>query len=242
MSGVLARVLYGLVLLGVLGLAAWISFSRFVLGKSHQVPDLTGRTVEDATALAAERGLRVEVDRGQDAFDEKIPARRIRGQSPGPLEAVKAGQVVRVSLSLGPRTARAPDLTGLTPRPAALPLVKEGLVEGVVSAARLPGPTGIISQGIAPGTTVAPEVPVDVLVNRGEPDLAWVMPDLIGRDFERVRLAFELRGFRIGGVKAQAYEGASAGTILRQFPLAGYPVTLRDALSFVVASPEPSPS
>ena len=67
------------------------------------------------------------------------------------------------------------------------------------------------------------------------------MPDLIGRDFERVRLAFEARGFRLGGVKEQAYEGAAAGTILRQFPLAGSPVGLKDTLSFVVASPEPVP-
>ena len=67
------------------------------------------------------------------------------------------------------------------------------------------------------------------------------MPDLIGRDFERVRLAFEARGFRLGGVKEQSYEGAAAGTILRQFPLAGSPVGLKDTLSFVVASPEPVP-
>jgi hypothetical protein len=53
-----------------------------------------------------------------------------------------------------------------------------------------------------------------------------------------VRTAFEERGFRIGGVKSQSYEGALTGTILRQFPLAGSPVTRRDALSFVIASPE----
>ena len=34
---------------------------------------------------------------------------------------------------------------------------------------------------------------------------------------------------------------SAAGTILRQFPLAGSPVGLRDTLSFVVASPEPLP-
>jgi beta-lactam-binding protein with PASTA domain len=68
------------------------------------------------------------------------------------------------------------------------------------------------------------------------------MPDLIGRDFERIRLAFEARGFRLGGVRSQTYEGAAAGTILRQFPLAGYPVTRKDTLSFVVAAREGAPS
>jgi len=67
------------------------------------------------------------------------------------------------------------------------------------------------------------------------------MPDLIGRDVERVRTAFEARGFRVGGVRSQAYEGAPAGTILRQFPQAGFPVSRKDVLSFVVASTEGSP-
>ncbi|MHB8800610.1 MAG: PASTA domain-containing protein [Thermoanaerobaculia bacterium] len=241
MSGVLARILYALLLAGILGTAAWISFSRFVLGKAEEVPDLAGKSVDEATALAAERGLRVVVDGSQEGFDEEIPAHRVRGQSPAAGMAVKAGQDLRVFLSLGPRVIQTPDLTGLTARTAALALAREGLVEGAVSAARMPGPQGVVAQGVVPGAPTEPETPVDVLVNRGAPDVLYVMPDLIGRDFERVRLAFEARGFRLGGVKAQPYEGAAAGTILRQYPLAGGPVGLRDTLSFVVASPEPQP-
>ena len=241
MSGVLARILYALLLAGILGAAAWISFSRFVLGKAEEVPDLTGRSVDEATALAAERGLRVVVDRSQEGFDEEIPAHRVRGQSPAAGMAVKAGQDLRVFLSLGPRVIQTPDLAGLTARTAALALAREGLVEGAVSAVRMPGPQGVVAQGVVPGARTEPETPVDILVNRGAPDVLYVMPDLIGRDFERVRLAFEARGVRLGGVKAQPYEGAAAGTILRQYPLAGAPVGLRDTLSFVVASPEPLP-
>ncbi len=241
MSGVLARILYALLLAGILGATAWVSFSRFVLGKAEEVPDLTGRSVDEATALAAERGLRVVVDPSQEGFDEEIPAHRVRGQSPSAGMAVKAGQDLRVFLSLGPRVIRTPDLAGLTARTAALALARDGLVEGAVSAARMPGPQGVVAQGVVPGARTEPETPVDVLVNRGAPDVLYVMPDLIGRDFERVRLAFEARGFRLGGVKAQPYEGAAAGTILRQYPLAGAPVGLRDTLSFVVASPEPLP-
>ena len=74
--------IYALLLAGILGAAAWVSFSRFVLGKAEEVPDLTGRSVDEATAQAAERGLRVVVDRSQEGFDEEIPFHRIRGQSP----------------------------------------------------------------------------------------------------------------------------------------------------------------
>lgn len=229
-------------LAGVLVTATWISFSKFVLGKSLRVPDLTSLSLEEAAARAGELGLKAVVDPAQEGFDDRVPAHRVKGQSPAADTAVKAGQTVRLFMSLGPRTIRAPELTGLTTRTAPLALQRAGLTEGVVSAARLPLLPGVVAQGLSPGAIAAPETPVDLLVNRGAPDVAYVMPDLIGRDFERVRLAFEARGFRLGGVKSQAYEGAAAGTILRQFPLAGYPVTLRDTLSFVVAAPErPAP-
>jgi serine/threonine-protein kinase len=230
--------MYALVLAGVLVIATWISFSKFVVGKSMRVPDMTGLSVDEATALATERGLSVQVDPAHERYDEKVPVHRVAGQEPSPETDVKSGQRVRIFLSLGPRMIRVPDLAGDSPRTAALALAREGLREGVQSAVRLPGPQGVTGQGILPGTTAAPDAKVDLLVNRGAADVAWVMPDLIGRDFDRVRAAFEARGFRLGGVKSQAYEGAAAGTILRQFPLAGYPVSYRDTLSFVVASGE----
>jgi len=234
-------VIYAIILAGVLVTSTWISFSRFVLGKSQKVPDLTNLTVEESTALAAEQGLHVAVDATREGFDDRVPAHRVRAQSPAPETAVKSGQTIRLFLSLGPRTIRVPELAGLSPRTGALALSKVGLKSGSVSAARLDAPQGIVAQGVSAGTIAPPEAAVDVLVNRGAPEVAWVMPDLIGRDFEKVRLAFTARGFRLGGVKTQVYEGAAAGTILRQFPIAGNPVTLRDTLSFVVASPPEAP-
>ncbi|HQR44822.1 MAG TPA: PASTA domain-containing protein [Thermoanaerobaculia bacterium] len=238
MGGVLARVLYALVLAGVLATATWISFSRFVAGRSTRVPDLTSLSVEEATARAAEIGLAAVVDPGKDDYDEKVPVRRVRAQEPAPETAVKEGQTVRLFLSLGPKTLRMPDLTGQSPRAAAAALVRQGLPEPALAAVRLPESAGVVAQSASPGSVVPPGSAVALLVNRGPADAAWVMPDLIGRDVERVRTAFEARGFRVGSVKSQAYEGAPGGTILRQVPPAGFPVSRKDVLSFVVASAE----
>ncbi len=241
MGGVFGRVLYAFVLAGVLATATWVSFTRFVAGKSLKTPSFVSLTSDEASARAAELGLSVQVDAAQEAFDDVVPAHRVRAQVPAADTAVKSGQTIRLYLSLGPRAVRTPDLTGLPARAATLALSKAGLKEAVVASARLPGPAGVVAQGVAPGAIAGPDTPVDVLVNRGPSDVAWVMPDLIGRDFERVKTAFEERGFRIGGVRSQSYEGAATGTILRQFPLSGSPVTRRDALSFVIASPEAAP-
>ena len=152
MSGVLARILYALLLAGILGVAAWISFSRFVLGKAEEVPDLTGRSVDEATALRGRAGpARRRRPVAGGLRRRRSPSTAIRGQSPAAGMAVKAGQDLRVFLSLGPEIVRTPDLAGLTARTAALALAREGLAEGAVSAVRLPGPHGRRRPGNRPG-------------------------------------------------------------------------------------------
>ncbi|MES1211049.1 MAG: PASTA domain-containing protein, partial [Acidobacteriota bacterium] len=69
----------------------------------------------------------------------------------------------------------------------------------------------------------------------------FIMPDLIYRDYEGVRPLFEQRGFHFGSVKFERYEGVAAGTILRQFPLPGHPVTRDEAVSVVVATADNLP-
>ena len=53
------------------------------------------------------------------------------------------------------------------------------------------------------------------------------------------RRRFEAAGFRFGAVTFEPYEGISEGTILRQGPLPGHPLRRSDALSLVVAAPDP---
>jgi hypothetical protein len=68
------------------------------------------------------------------------------------------------------------------------------------------------------------------------------MPDLVYRRYEPVRRSFERRGFRLGAVKFEPYEGIADGTILRQTPLPGHPLHRLDLISLVVAASTPPPT
>src|SRR5512142_2940189 len=103
MGGVFGRVLYAIVLGAVLAVATWISFTRFVAGKSLKTPSFVNLSPEEAAARAAELGLAVQVDPAQDAFDDAVLAHKVRAQSPAAETAVKSGQTIRLFLSLGPR-------------------------------------------------------------------------------------------------------------------------------------------
>ena len=66
MGGVFGRVFYAMLLAGVLATATWVSFTRFVAGKTLKVPNLPNLTAEEAATGAAERGLEVKVESAQE--------------------------------------------------------------------------------------------------------------------------------------------------------------------------------
>ena len=236
MRRVLFRVAYGALLVAIFVVGAWFSFRRSILGRSVTVPDLTGKSIPDALGAAAERGLTVEPQNGRARYDDQIPRDRILLQDPAPGALAKPAQAVRVVLSLGPRELRVPELTGLPPRAAASRLAQNGLALAAVSWYRDPSARiGIVAQDPEPEMAVARNTAVDVLTNRGRLEARFVLPDLVGRDADKMRQRLETYGFRIGSARYEAYEGVAPNTILKQFPPAGYPISTRDVVSLTVS-------
>jgi len=233
---VLFRFLYGALLVAVFLLAAWLSFRSSIVGRSVTVPDLLGKSVPEAIRIAHDVGLRVEEEIARARYDEKVPSHRILLQQPEAGSLAKPAQVVRVVLSLGLRELKVPDLAGLAPRAAALKLARESLQLGTVSWYRDPEvPSGIVAQNPEAETPAGKGSAVEVLTNRGLPEVRFVMPDFVGQDSDRVRARLETFGFRVGSSRYEAYEGVPANTVLKQFPPAGYPLSRRDVVSLTVS-------
>lgn len=242
------RLAYAGALLLCFGLAGYASFKLFVRSGVTPAPDLVGRTETEAARMLADQGLVLRRAEGGGRFDPEIPAGAVVIQEPAPRTLVKRGSPVEVVLSLGPERLTVPELTAKGLPAAQVTLSAAGLTLGRTLRIYSDRDAGlVVEQAPAPGTSVAPQASVDLLLSRGDSGATFVMPDLVYRDYERVRTFFVDRGFRFGSVKFERYEGARPGVILRQFPLAGHPVTRRDAVSLVVAAPpetdgrEPSP-
>src|SRR5579864_2065697 len=88
-----------------------------------QVPDLTNRTANEATAMTADLGLALKVDdlRRQDP---KIPAGRVVAQEPPAGSIARRQRTLRVWLSAGQRSSTVPPLVGETERTAQLRLAQ----------------------------------------------------------------------------------------------------------------------
>ncbi len=242
MRRALFRLFYGVLLVAIFLGGAWLAFQRSIVGRSVAVPDLTGKTVLDAIRIAHDAGLRVEDQPGRARSDDRVAKDRILSQEPEGGSLAKPSQVVRVVLSLGARQTRVPELAGLPPRAAALRLAQESLQLGSVSWFRdSDARVGIVAQDPEPDVPAGRNGAVDVLTNRGAPEVRHVMPDLVGRDAEQIRAALASRGFRVGSARYEAYEGVATNTVLKQFPPAGSPISSRDVVSLTISRPGEAP-
>lgn len=240
----LRKILRALGILAYLGvvsvlfvLAGYVSFNLFVRSGATRTPALSGLSIEEARDVLTDQGLGIRVEE-DGRYDTSIPAEHVVQQSPQEGALVKRGSTVSVVLSLGPQRVPVPDLAGQSVQSAQVLLAAADLALGrTVEVYGEDATAGaVVAQQPKAGSTVAPGATVDLLVARKGSGATFVMPDLVYRDYDEVRRFFEGRGFRIGGVKFERYEGIRAGIILRQFPLAGHPLGRGDTISLVVAA------
>ncbi len=240
------KVLSGLGCLGyLLGLAvlfaavSYTSFSIFVRRGVTPTPELLGLPEEEARALLADQGLRMGLS-DDDRYDEEVQAGHALAQKPQAGTLVKRGSTVTVTLSRGPQRLLVPTVAGSAVQAALVTLSASGLTLGrTMSIYSDAGAAGtVVAQYPGAGTRVEPGGAVDLFVALSSPTQTYLMPDLINRPYDAVQRFFAERGYRLGRVGYENYAGIPAGTVLRQFPRAGYPLARGDVISLDVASGE----
>lgn len=226
-----------LVLAGALAatffLFAGIAMRVAVRARQVTVPELVGKSVADATALASGLDLQLRVDEARRP-DPKVPAGVVLGQDPVAGSAARRQRSVRVWVSAGAHIARAPNLLGDTQRSAEIRVAQDGLMIGAVSEIRsaLYPPDVVVAQDPPPATQTAE---VRLLVNRGEDRAAYVMPDLIGLNGDRAADVMRIRGFRVSITSQTTASAIPPGVIVRQTPPGGYQVHPGDAIALEVS-------
>jgi beta-lactam-binding protein with PASTA domain len=227
-----------LVLLGSALLLTYVLFAAAAMRvalKTREVvvPALSGRSVNEATAMLSEAGLNLKVEEGK-RVDPKVPAGQILAQEPQPGVRTRRERSVKVWVSAGPRSTIVPALMGESERTAQLRLQQDGLeLAGLAEMRSADYPAGaIVAQTPAPNSH-APRVAL--LVNRGEHGATYVMPDLIGVNGERAADLLRTRGFRVAVVGDHPYPGVPGGIVIRQSPQAGFQIAPGETISLEVS-------
>ncbi len=226
-----------LALVGALGATFLISFfisMRVALrAREVSVPLLTGITVNDATATLGDLGLTLRVDMNGRP-DARVPAGRIMQQDPAAGTRARTQRPVRVWVSTGARTMVIPRVVGEPERTARIRLEQSDIAIAATTEVRSTAypPDTIIAQspeGNAVGTRIK------LLVSRGEPPLAYVMPDVSGTDGERTADTLRQQGLRVAIVATSAVPDVQPGTVMHQEPPSGSRVAITDIVSLEVS-------
>jgi eukaryotic-like serine/threonine-protein kinase len=212
---------------------AGIAMRVAVRARQVTVPDLVGKSINDATVLASALDLQLRIDEARRP-DAKVPAGFVLGQDPVSGSSVRRERTIRVFVSAGAHIARAPDLLGETQRSAEIRVAQEGLMIGTVSEIRsaLYPPDMVVAQDPPPATQTAE---IRLLVNRGEDRATYVMPDLIGLNGDRAADVMRIRGFRVSITAQSAASAIPPGVVVRQTPAGGYQVHPGDAIALEVS-------
>jgi serine/threonine-protein kinase len=197
------------------------------------VPDLQGKSVNEASAVLAEAGLHLHVEEGR-RLDPKIPAGQILTQEPQAGIRTRRDRSVKAWVSAGPRATVVPALAGESEWAAHLRIQQDGLDVAAVAEIRTADyPSGTVVSQMPPAKSSGSRVAL--LVNRGERGETFVMPDLIGVNGDRAADVLRASGFRIAVVGDHPYPGVPAGIVLRQSPQAGFEISRGDTISLEVS-------
>jgi serine/threonine-protein kinase len=93
----------------------------------------------------------------------------------------------------------------------------------------------VIGQSVPSGSRVTAGSGIDLLVSKGAESLSYVMPDLIGKQADRVLIFFETRGLKISKIEEVPYFGLNPGIILKQFPSPGFEISAKNLISIQVS-------
>jgi eukaryotic-like serine/threonine-protein kinase len=143
------------------------------------VPDLTGKTREEATQILAQQGLTVAPEVKTEETPDEDKVGKVIGQSPAAGQPVDKGSQVTLTIGEEQETATVPDLTGQDVETATQNLENFGF-EVKVEEVSSEEPAGTVVDQDPSGGEAPPGSTVTLRVSSGDQDQKITMPSLDG--------------------------------------------------------------
>jgi eukaryotic-like serine/threonine-protein kinase len=210
----------------VIGLMTWWVTN----GQYETVPQVGSMT--KATARTELRNLGFTVKTGHGVHSNVIPRGEIIRTDPATGARAHRGSVVTLIPSLGPVLIRVPSVTGMKLADAEAALRRAGLTLGkVTNATSTTIPLGVvISTNPVAGLSWPQPRPVRIVQSAGLP-----LPNLVGQQQSAAQQQAQQDGFQLNPVQ-DTKSDQPAGTITRQSPRPGTPITPGEVVTIRVSA------
>jgi serine/threonine-protein kinase len=216
-------------------LSVYSTVSLLVKGDEINAPDLIGKSLTEAYAIAAKKGIIIKKVVGD--FGQAYAPNTVVNQFPAPDSGVKERSVLKIFVASEVGQTVVPELTARSQKGCDILLKNSKLKKGhvaFISSQDVPL-DDVIGQSIPAGSRVAAGSAIDLLISKGGESISFVMPDLIGKPADKVLVFFETQGLKISKIEEIAYFGLKPGIILKQFPSPGFEISAKNLIGIQVS-------
>jgi beta-lactam-binding protein with PASTA domain len=203
----------------------WVSTGK----KQVTVPNLFGRTSEDAVAALTRLNLIADVHN----ISSSKPQGTVIAQDPKTGAEVGEKTKVRINVSSGPRPIGVPDVRGSSYDTAASQLQALGFAVARNDVDSDQAAEGIvIDESPAANTFAAKGSTITLTVSKG-PQTSGV-PNVVGSDEQTARSQLEASGFKVHVAKQDTTDSSLEGSVLSQDPVPGTQVKPKSKVTIFV--------
>ena len=199
------------------------------------VPNFVGKTLEEATAEAEEKGLVIQ--EGDLVFSPDQEEGLIASQNPASGSKVTEGKVITVNISKGKKDGVVPKIEGMDYDEAKEYLESFGFKMGPGVTVDSPLPKGIIvSQSVPYGTQAKSGTEINVEISNGKGKEMVKVPNLIGRTPDEANSLLSQAGLSTNGsVVYEEVEGMAQNLVFWQSIAADTEVEKGTAVDYKVS-------
>ncbi len=191
-------------------------------GKSRNVPDVTGKSLEEARKLLRAGGFDLEIV--DSIYIDTIPPLSVIRQVPEGDAVVKIDRTVYITINRAvPPVIEMPNLIGFSFRSAEMQLKNMGLRVGDTTTKPDFAKNSVLEQlvngqAIKPGAKIQMGTEIDLVLGDGVGDTQYPVPYLLGLTYSQAKADLESRGISILVVQAAGVTDTLNAYIFDQNP------------------------
>ena len=174
-----------LVLLFALSLGGTLLFFNLTEPKEVQIPDLTGKTAEEAESILAQ--YEISIQYLDEEYNKEVEAGKIIWQDPQYKQNynIKEGSTIKVAISKGAELTTVPKVIGMTKDEAIAELKAYNLKAKVIEETSMDVQEGYITkQQVEPETTIDAGETIEIYVSIGTGIPPVIVPGVVGKQLE----------------------------------------------------------
>lgn len=202
-------------------------------GDKIDVPDVMGKTAEEAQLAIEQAGFKVgEV---KNVYDDSAEPGTVVGQSPKGGDKAEKGSKINIDVSQGSEEIEVPDVSGMTLDEARKAITVAGFSVGETTKEYSDSVEEgkVMKQTPTAGTMAAQGSKVDLVISQGKDEIE--VPDVEGLSLDAARAKIERAGLKLTQAGQQNSSTVDVDCVISQSPSSGTKVPEGSSVSVVIS-------